>query len=184
MVANQAERLSRWAAEIDRVNRRTAALVRAVRSEQLQWRPPAGGWSMAEVLEHLTVTNEQYLAAMAAAKTVPARPNSTVWRPSVMGALLNFAMRKPKLRMKSPRVFAPGPQPREHVFHEFLRTQLELRRALERALSSDLRRTRVASPAAGMVRFNLGDCFEILVSHADRHLGQVERIRQQPAFPA
>ena len=184
MAASQAERVSSWAAEIDRINRRTAALVRGIRSEQLHWKPPEGGWSMAEVLEHLTVTNERYLSAMSAATPVAAKPNRKPWRPSLMGGLLNFAMRKPKLRMKTPRVFAPGPQPRERVFHEFLRTQLELRRALERALSSDLSRTRVASPATSMVRLNLGDCFEILISHADRHLGQVERIRQRPAFPA
>jgi hypothetical protein len=61
---------------------------------------------------------------------------------------------------------------------------LDLRRAVEGAISADLRRTRVVSPAASLVRLNLGDCFEILVSHADRHLGQVERIRKQPEFPA
>jgi hypothetical protein len=110
--------------------------------------------------------------------------NAKAWRPTIAGALLNYAFRRPKLRMKTPRVFAPGPQPRERVFHEFLRTQLDLRRAAQRAISSDLRRTRVSSPATSIVRLNLGDCFEILVSHADRHLGQVERIRKQPTFPA
>lgn len=184
MASSQVERLSRWAAEIDRVNRRAASLVRGVRPEQLEWRPPAGGWSMAEVLEHLTVTNERYLTAMRESTPVAVTPSAKPWRPTIAGALLNYAFRKPKLRMKSPRVFAPGPEPRERVFHEFLLTQLDLRRAAERAIASDIRRTRVASPATSLVRFNLGDCFEILVSHAYRHLGQVERIRKQPEFPA
>lgn len=184
MAANQFEQVSRWAAEIDRVNRRAASLVTRARPEQMAWKPPAGGWSMAEVLEHLTVTNERYLSAMRESTPVAVTPSAKVWRPTIAGALLNYAMRRPKLRMKSPRVFAPGPEPRERVFYEFLRTQLDLRRAAERAISSDVRRTRVASPAAGLVRFNLGDCFEILVSHAQRHLGQVERIRKQPEFPA
>jgi hypothetical protein len=182
MAANQFEQVSRWAAEIDRVNRRAASLVR-VRPEQLEWRPPAGGWSMAEVLEHLTVTNERYLSAMREATPVPVT-EPKAWRPTIAGALLNFALRRPKLRMKTPRVFSPGPQPRARVFHEFLRTQLDLRREAERAIAADLRRTRVASPAATMLRLNLGDCFEILVTHANRHLGQVERIRKQPEFPA
>jgi hypothetical protein len=183
MAANQFEQVSRWAAEIDRINRRAASLVIRARPEQLEWRPPAGGWSMAEVLEHLTVTNERYLSAMREATPVPVT-KAKAWRPTIAGALLNFALQRPKLRMKTPRVFSPGPQPRERVFHEFLRTQLDLRRAAERAISADLRRTRVASPAATMLRLNLGDCFEILVSHAHRHLGQVERIRKQPEFPA
>jgi len=30
---------------------------------------------------------------------------------------------------------------------------------------------------------HLGDCFAIILVHEQRHLGQLERIRAQPAFP-
>jgi hypothetical protein len=171
--------LSRWAADIDRINRRTTALVKGVGNEQLQRKPAEGGWSMAEVLEHLAVANESYLSAIGATPLVPVRRDAKPWQPSLFGRMLTFAFRKPRLRMKSPRVFAPGARPRDAVFHGFLRTQLELRRALERHLSSDLNLTRVTSPAVRWVRFNLGDCFEILITHADRHLDQIETIRKR-----
>jgi len=37
-------------------------------------------------------------------------------------------------------------------------------------------------PRVPFVNMNLGDCFTVLIVHAERHLGQIEKIRSRP-FP-
>ena len=52
---------------------------------------------------------------------------------------------------------------------------------LDRASALDLNRVRIASPILKIIRLNLGDCFEVNIQHATRHLDQVERVRREIA---
>ena len=48
---------------------------------------------------------------------------------------------------------------------------------LRAAAGLDWRAVRLSSPVSRFIRLNLGDAFVILVVHAQRHLGQITRIR-------
>jgi hypothetical protein len=54
---------------------------------------------------------------------------------------------------------------------------------VRRAATLDWRRTRTTSPISPLIRLNLGDCFTILVVHAQRHLGQIDRLRGRSDYP-
>jgi hypothetical protein len=41
----------------------------------------------------------------------------------------------------------------------------------------DWRRVRMRSPVAPLLRMNLGDALTVLVVHAERHAGQIERVK-------
>jgi hypothetical protein len=153
---------------------------------QLAWSPPDGGWGVAQVLEHLALSNEQYLKEISASLDGrPRRRRSTTaeWRPSLAGRLLEHAMVSQR-KAKAPAAWRPGPVVRPQPLDAFTRTLSELAAQLDRAGDVDLRRARIHSPVSRLIRLNLGDAFELQALHAERHLGQIRRIVSRPEFPS
>jgi len=158
------------------LNARTQALAGLRPEQELALRPPDGGWSAGQVFEHLCVSHDSYLDTvepLLAGAPRAAPPPS--WRPTLGGTLLvrTFESRR---RVPAPRIYRPAPMPRPRVVTEFLRRQGRLTRQLEEASTIPWVRVRTRSPITRLIRLNLGDCFTILVRHAARHMGQVERV--------
>ena len=143
-------------------------------------RPPAsGGWSIAEVLEHLIVAADSYLELLrpVIAKNDGGRVDgSTIWKPSIMGGLLAGSLRNER-KLPAPTMYQPGPNPRPRVLEEFLRRQEEAGRLIAEAGDMDWRRIRLRSPVLHWLRMNLGDALTVLVVHAERHAAQIERVK-------
>ena len=152
---------------------------------QLGWRPPEGGWSIAQVVEHLIITDESYLAEFERILAQPPKNASTEeWRPSLIGGFLTRSQSpESKQKMKSPAMWRPAPEARANVVDEYIKVRRRLVELMRRADGHDLRRTKLSSPAAKFIRINLGDAFMTLVVHTQRHLRQIQRIRSHPGFP-
>jgi hypothetical protein len=169
--------LAALAPRLAAVEARTRAVVAGLAPGLLAAKPPGGGWSVAEVFEHLARGNEAYLVAMAKAVGVARRRGAGGGhRPSLFGGLLLRAIAEEN-PTKLPTV--PKMRPvvvRDRVVEGFLAT---LERTLELAREADGAdlRTRLWSPIAP-VPLNLGEAFAILATHAERHLGQAERVRR------
>jgi hypothetical protein len=176
------EDLSRTARETDA---RVESLVRPLSDRQLRWRPPDGGWSIAEVLEHLCVVYDSYHTALGNLFDAPdARrvDSDAPWSATLVGGMLvrSFASDR---KLPAPKIFRPGPEPRPDVLDEFLARERELGERLARARTLDLRGMKLASPVSRLIRINLGDALGTLVHHARRHLGQMMRVRARVGFP-
>jgi hypothetical protein len=153
--------------------------VTAVPAQALTRRPPDGGWSIAEVLEHLVVSADSYLSAMrplVQAKSGGTADADVTWKPTLMGGLLAASLRSPR-KMAAPRRYKPGPAPRPHVLEEFLRRQEEVGHLLTDAGKMDWRRVRMRSPVLPIINLNIGDALTVLVVHAERHATQIERVK-------
>lgn len=182
---------SRLREELLRASRAVSARVAGLQDEltaiQLGWAPPEGGWGVGQVLEHLCVAHDSYLARLRA--MVPPRgagapaSGDTTWRPTLVGRLLVHSLRSPR-RLPAPRMYRVASTARAGVAGEFLARQRELEELMERAAPLDWRRERLSSPISGLVRLNLGDAFLLQVVHAERHRGQIDRVLGHPAFPA
>jgi hypothetical protein len=146
---------------------------------ELTRRPPNGGWSIGEVLEHLIVSADSYLerlrTILAKEQRAGADPHRT-WKPSLMGGLLVQSFRSPR-KMRAPKIYKPGPAPRPRVLEEFLQRQEETGRLIARSADMDWHGVRFVSPVMSLIRMNLGDAFTVLVAHAERHAEQIERVR-------
>jgi hypothetical protein len=142
-------------------------------------RPPDGGWSIAEVLEHLIVSADSYLIPM---RRLVKRNNggladaSAMWKPTLMGGLLASSLRNPR-KLPTPRGYKPGPSPRPRVLEEFLQRQEDVGRLLTETGTMDWRRVRMRSPVLPIITMNLGDALTVLVVHAERHAAQIERVK-------
>ena len=155
---------------------------------QLIWRPMARAWSVGECLEHLVVTAEEFYQQMRPALERHPRgegaPVSETWRPTLAGRLILRALDPvARRRVRTPQLFAPSPVPRPALLESFLASQNELVGMMREADGLDLTRIRLHSPAGVCIRLHLGDAFEMLICHAERHLAQAERVAAEPGFP-
>ena len=164
---------------------RTRELCGGLSDAQLHWRPPDGGWSVGQVLEHLVLIHEPYVSRIRAtlekgherARARGARP----WKPTGLGGFITRSQLAPR-RVKTGRRFEPGPEAGPGAADRFLATVRACDELVQASEGADLR-VRFASPVAAVFRPNLGDAFLLMVAHAQRHLGQIERVIAEPAFP-
>lgn len=157
---------------------RARVVVAGLTAAQMATRPPGGGWSVGQVFEHLARGNEAYFPPMAAAIANARRlgPGGRPHRRSVFGGLLLRAIEPGNgVRLPTTRRMTPL-EVREDVVAAFLATLARIEQLAREADGADLR-VGLWSPIAP-VRLNLGDAFAVLVTHAERHLGQAERVRR------
>lgn len=169
----------------DRLIQANQAVIARIRSsvtglprEIISTPPAAGGWSIGEVLEHLIVSADSYLAAIRSLvernRSVTAGADAS-WKPTIAGGLLVWSFRSPR-KLPAPKIYKPGPSPRAGVLEEYLARQEEVGRLITESAGLDWRRLRMGSPVAPILRMNLGDALTILVTHAERHAAQIERV--------
>lgn len=154
--------------------------------EQLNWQPAPGSWSVGQCLEHLSVTNKAYLAAISSA--LVGRPASPVpeIRPGWFGRwfIANMVEPSPKTkRVRAPKAIVPAALLELSVLDRFLESNRAICRLLQQARDNDVNRVRFANPFVPGIRFTVGTGFQILSGHERRHLLQAERVRQASGFP-
>lgn len=166
--------------DLEALDRSLRELVAPLTSTERRRVPPAGGWHVDAVCEHLCLANEHYLRAMSAALDVAAgsAPDAAqhAWRPTFAGRFLVHALVSHR-RMPRPPVLTPGPEPRPGVLEALLATHDALRALLQRSEGVAWRRVRFSSPFARLIRLNLGDGALVIVRHSERHARQIARIR-------
>jgi len=162
---------------------RIAELARPLDPEQLVRRPPDGGWSAGEVLEHLCITYDAYQVPIREALS-RARPDAAAplrdWKPTVFGGMLARGL-EGSTRMWAPKVIRPSASPRGGVVEQFLAQQHAFASQLEETANFDWRALTLRSPLVPplmrfLARLNLGDAYAIHAVHVERHTKQIERV--------
>jgi hypothetical protein len=177
----------RLIAELDVADQRAKALAMGLSSEQLNWQPQPGAWSVGQCLEHLCAANEIYLPAMSS--SLVDKPTSAVDEitPGWFGRWFIASYIEPSPRSKrarAPRKIAPGAQVESSVLDRFVRSNHSIRQLVRDASNYDVNRIRFRNPFVPLIRFTVGTGFEILSKHERRHLLQAEGVKRNPAFPA
>ncbi|MEP6730197.1 MAG: DinB family protein [bacterium] len=176
----QRELHSKLRAESIATRERIAALVRPLNPAQLNEHPEPKGWSVGQVLEHLVIADELYddpFATLLRNTRQDAGAPAREWKSSFVGGLIAKSLLNPKA-LSGPKVFRPGPTPRNGVPEVLLGREMRFVQAMDDAASFDWRKLRIGSPALPRwaPKMNLGDGFRIHVVHVTRHAGQIERL--------
>ena len=167
-------------AEAIKTRERIASTVRPLDLSKINEHPEPNGWSVAQVLEHLCVADGRYedpLSHLLATARKDAAAPEREWKSSFIGGMIAESMLKPK-KLKSPKVFRPGPTPRNGVVEELIRREMSFVEAMDGAQQYDWRALRINSPAlpSWAPKMNLGDGFRIHIVHLTRHSRQIERL--------
>jgi hypothetical protein len=169
--------------EANGTRERIESIVRPLDLAKLHEHPEPEGWSIAQVMEHLIVADELYedrLKRMLATAPKDAGAMSREWKSSFIGGNIAEALLRPK-KQKSPKVFRPGPTPRDGIVDVLLTREKNFVKAMDEAASLDWRKLRIKSPAlpSWAPSMNLGDGFRIHIVHLTRHSKQIERLAGQ-----
>jgi hypothetical protein len=190
-MASASVALPAWSArlvgELVAADERVKALAIGLNTEQLNWQPAPGAWSVRQCLEHLCITNELYLPAISS--SVVRKPVSAVQdiTPRWFGRWFINTYVEPSPQTKharAPRKVEPRAKVEPSVLDRFLRSNQAAREFVHHARDYDVTRIRFRNPFIPVLRFTVGTGLEIVSKHECRHLLQAERVRQSEGFPA
>ena len=177
------------ATEAEKNDEAAKAVAADLTEAQLNWKPSAEQWSIAQCLEHLAAATggfDKYFAEVlerAGSKSPIANPPA--YKPTMMGGWLarHVAPESPK-KLRAPRIFRPGNASSiQGSLQMFLDEQQKFIDFVRQSGHLDYNKTRLRSPVTPLVRYSLADAFVITVLHAQRHLAQARRVRESHRFP-
>jgi hypothetical protein len=155
---------------------------------QLNWKPSAERWSVAQCFDHLLTTNKGYFPVI---DSVLAGQKRTLWQsvplvPGLLGKLLIKALDPASTRkFKTPGKFQPGQSDvSDSVINDFVAQQTRMVEKMKSTEHLDLERIVITSPAAAVVTYSLMDAYRIIVVHEQRHFQQAKRVTEESGFPA
>ena len=177
---------TRLAFELSANDQTAQTLAAGLTSEQLNWQPAPGSWSVGQCLEHLCITNEAYLASISAA--IREKPDSPVEQitPGRFGGwfIRSFVEPSPNSkRVSAPAKIRPAARVDLAVLDRFLSGNRSCRELIVRTRGKDINRIRFWNPFVLGIRFTVGTGLEIITGHERRHLLQAERVRDSVNFP-
>ena len=159
-------------------------------STQLNWKPSAERWSIAQCFDHLISSNKGYFPIIESVRT--GTKKTTFWErlpvlPGLAGKLLIKSLDPASTRkIKAPKKFEPAQSNiSASVIDDFAAQQDKLIEGINATGHLNLEKIVVTSPAvsAGVITYSLLDAYRIIVVHEQRHLQQAQRVTAEPGFP-
>ncbi|MBN8789033.1 MAG: DinB family protein [Terrimonas sp.] len=135
------------------------------------------GWSIAQCLQHLNEYGDYYLPAIEKAIRNNSDTTKTNFKSSWFGAYFTKMMEPEtgKKKMKAFKKYDPPPQLNAYaVVAEFIQQQEQLLTLLSKAASADLDK-RIPISLTALIRLKLGDVFQFVIAHDERHVQQALR---------
>lgn len=160
-------------------------------AEQLNWKPSADRWSIAQCLDHLITTNKGYLPIIESVRR--GTKKTTFWErlpvlPGLAGKLLIKSLDPASVRkIKAPKKFEPAQSAiSASIIDDFVAQQDQVIEGMNSTSHLDLEKIVITSPAVPtpIVTYSLMDAYRIIVVHEQRHLQQAKRVAAEPAFPS
>jgi hypothetical protein len=160
----------------------------ALRDDQFAWQPAPDLWSIGHALDHLNATARHYLPVLDEGISEAIRRGiygEGPFKYARLGRLLVYLYEPPpRIRVKAPAKMHPAAvRPRHEIVAALRAYQVQFVDRLRQANGLDLGRARVGSPIHKWLRVSLGSGFTLMAAHERRHLWQVQRITEMPAFP-
>jgi hypothetical protein len=155
---------------------------------QLNWKPSAERWSIAQCFDHLIASNKGFFPVI---ESVLAGTKKTTFLerlpilPGLAGKLLIKSLDPASTRkIKAPKNFEPGESDiSAGIIEDFIAQQEKIVEGMKSTRHLDLKKIIVTSPAASFVTYSLIDGYRIIVVHEQRHFQQAQRVAAETGFP-
>ena len=157
-------------------------------AQQLNWKPDAEQWSIAQCFDHLLTANGSYFPTFE--KVLSGEKENTFWEslpllPGLWGKIVIKAVDpESKRKVKAPGVFRPSSSSvDEAIVRRFIDQQNQVIRYMEATKDLDVERIIISSPVTNLVTYSLMDAYRIIINHEKRHLLQARRVSETNGFP-
>jgi hypothetical protein len=173
---------------LDTVARETQSTFGGFDARQLNWRPGAARWSVAQCFEHLLLANR--LMFKAAEDALNDTAPRTIWRrlpvlPGVLGRML--------VRSQAPstaRRFTASPEAQPatsdisaDIIQRFVEQHRNAAVRVQALDEQDAARTIMTSPFIRVITYSVLDGWRLVFAHDRRHFEQARRVTLSPEFP-
>ena len=188
MTKNQPEKLASLISAVNSIIDETLASFPGLTAQQLNWKPGAEQWSVAQCFDHLVVTNSPYFPIFD--KVLSGEQKNTFWEslpwlPAIWGKILIKAVNPESTRkLKAPKAFHPSNSSIDgDVIHRFIDQQKQVISYMKATEDLDLEKIKISSPISGLITYSLMDAYRIIITHEKRHLLQATRVTEMDGFP-
>lgn len=154
--------------------------------QQLNWKPAPTSWSIAQCVDHLKKTNEQYLILLqkaledARVRNLKAqKPFKSAW----FGKFFANQMKPNGRKIKNPALFSPRTSDLDiHILQEFIALKISILTYIQNLNGFDIQRMKIYSPISKLIVFRVGDALQIMVNHDFRHIEQARKVQKDLRF--
>ena len=157
-------------------------------AQQLNWRPDADRWSVAQCFEHLLTANRLMLEQ--AALALNGRAPRTVWQrlpvlPGLFGkALIRSQAPTATKKYKAPRLAQPtASDVAPDVIQRFVDQHRDIVSRVEALDAQRAARAIMVSPFIRFITYSVLDGWRLIVAHNRRHVAQARRVTESSGFP-
>jgi hypothetical protein len=157
-------------------------------ARQLNWKPSAEQWSVAQCLDHLLVSNGAYFPQLD--QIISGQKRATLWErmpglPRFFGpVIINAVTPEAKRKIKARKNFQPAAsQVDAQIVPRLVAQQRDLLARMRATEKFDPARIIITSPIASVVVYSLLDAYRIIVAHERRHFAQAQRVMETSGFP-
>ena len=161
---------------------------KSLSEDQINWKPSADSWSIAECVDHLIVTNKLYFNEFEkqfAEKQIKTDYSKAQVKHKWLSKFIIKSVDPTNIKkVKTRPVFMPSRSKHtKEVFNSFSEVQNGLINLVSTAMNLDLNKYVMSSPAAKIIKENFCDVLKIIRLHDRRHFNQAERLFNDPNFP-
>lgn len=173
---------------LENVARDAQATFGGLNAGQLNWRPDATRWSVAQCFEHLLTSNR--LMLQSADNALRGTPPPTIWQrlpvlPGVFGRMLVRSQAPTaERRFKAPSKAQPAASDiAADVIQRFVDQHRDAVLRVQTLDEGKAAHTIMTSPFAKVVTYSVLDGWRLMFTHDRRHFEQARRVTQEPGFP-
>lgn len=175
---------TKWTSTIRETTQLALSLFGHLNAEQLNWKPDAQTWSIAQNLHHLITVNESYPPAIAAIREARYRPpflGKFAFMQRFFGNFVLGSVQKDRKRkMKTFPIWEPSQShlPAD-ICAQFRLHQDALSALIEGCVDLLEQGAVISSPANRNIVYKLETAFDIIVAHEQRHVEQARALLTQ-----
>jgi len=169
--------------QMDACERDAEAILADLDDDGVNWQPGGGtGWSVAQCLNHLIVSNGMYLNGVAermqAARTANAGTFNGLGPTAIGRWFVNSLEPPPRFKMKAPRKIRPGATfPRDGLLAAYKLSHTTYRALVNEAATVDVNRVIFPNPFLPAVKMRLATGFLVIAAHDRRHIYQAKNVK-------
>jgi hypothetical protein len=180
--------LRQYLEEIEAIRLDARTVAADLTPAQLNWKADAKRWSIAQCLQHVTLTLRLYPEKVERMIAESRQRLERGERPFREGWFTRWFVRSmeppPRLRVRTMnRVEPPRLLNRDAVLQEFDEAHVRLAELVRQADGVSLVHARTASPFLSLLHFTLGQTIAMNLAHSRRHLWQARQVRAAAGFP-
>ena len=172
--------------EIEQITEDFRSAFGSLSEGQLNWKPAADSWSVAQCLDHLIRSNDEMRPVIDAKLGGAKNSFLESWSPltGFFGGFLKKSLISDKRKFKAPsKNIVPPSDIESGIIERFADNQRAVIENINALADFDWDKTVITSPFMRLMTYRLRDGLGILIEHEKRHFRQAKRVTHVEGFP-